>query len=43
MQGHRGHSEGNRQKVVIVAVGAELLVLDEHTSGLDPLTKRAFQ
>ncbi len=42
----RAYSTGNRQKVVIVAAlasGAELLVLDEPTLGLDPLMEAVFR
>ena len=43
----RGHqySKGNRQKVGLVAAfasGAELLILDEPTNGLDPLMESVF-
>ncbi len=42
----RQYSKGNRQKVAIVAALAsdvELLILDEPTTGLDPLMESAFQ
>ncbi len=42
----RSYSKGNRQKVALVAAlasGAELLVLDEPTAGLDPLMEAVFQ
>ena len=42
----RTYSKGNRQKVVLVAAFAsevELLLLDEPTTGLDPLMERVFQ
>jgi len=42
----RTYSKGNRQKVALVAAlasGAELLVLDEPTAGLDPLMEAVFQ
>ncbi|MBO3086263.1 ABC transporter ATP-binding protein [Cellulomonas fengjieae] len=42
----RTYSKGNRQKVVLVAAFAartELLVLDEPTTGLDPLMEELFQ
>lgn len=42
----RDYSKGNRQKVSLVAAlasGAELLVLDEPTAGLDPLMEQVFQ
>ena len=42
----RAYSKGNRQKVAIVAAFAsdvELLVLDEPTTGLDPLMEAVFQ
>ena len=42
----RSYSKGNRQKVGLVAAlssDAELLLLDEHTSGLDPLMEAVFQ
>jgi len=42
----RTYSKGNRQKVGLVAAlasRAELLVLDESTSGLDPLKEAVFQ
>ncbi len=42
----RTYSKGNRQKVVLVAALAartELLVLDEPTTGLDPLMEEVFQ
>jgi ABC-2 type transport system ATP-binding protein len=42
----RTYSKGNRQKVAIVAAfstNAELYILDESTSGLDPLMEKAFQ
>jgi len=42
----RAYSTGNRQKVALVAAlasGAELLVLDEPTLGLDPLMEAVFR
>jgi ABC-2 type transport system ATP-binding protein len=42
----RAYSKGNRQKVALVAAlasDAELLVLDEPTTGLDPLMEAVFQ
>jgi ABC-2 type transport system ATP-binding protein len=42
----RAYSKGNRQKVALVAAlasGAELLVLDEPTAGLDPLMEASFR
>ena len=42
----RTYSKGNRQKVVLVAALAartDLLVLDEPTTGLDPLMEEVFQ
>lgn len=42
----RSYSKGNRQKVALVAAlasDAELLVLDEPSSGLDPLMEAVFQ
>lgn len=42
----RTYSRGNRQKVALVAAlasGAELLILDEPTAGLDPLMEIAFR
>ena len=42
----RTYSKGNRQKVAIVAAfstNAELYMLDEPSSGLDPLMEKAFQ
>lgn len=42
----RQYSKGNRQKVALVAALAadvELLILDESTSGLDPLMEKVFQ
>src|SRR6476620_6689102 len=42
----RAYSKGNRQKVAIVAALAsdvELLILDEPTTGLDPLMEAVFQ
>jgi ABC-type Na+ transport system ATPase subunit NatA len=42
----RAYSKGNRQKVALIAAlasGAELLVLDESTAGLDPLMEAAFR
>jgi ABC-2 type transport system ATP-binding protein len=42
----RTYSKGNRQKVALVAAlasSAELLILDEPTSGFDPLMESVFQ
>ncbi len=42
----RTYSKGNRQKVALVAAlasGADLLILDEPTAGLDPLMEIAFR
>lgn len=42
----RDYSKGNRQKVALIAALAadvDLLVLDEPSSGLDPLMEQAFQ
>lgn len=42
----KSYSTGNRRKVLLVAalsMGAELLILDEPTAGLDPLMERVFQ
>jgi len=42
----RSYSKGNRQKIALVAAlasGAELLILDEPTAGLDPLMEVAFR
>lgn len=42
----RTYSKGNRQKVLLVAAlssRADLLVLDEPTTGLDPLMEQAFR
>jgi len=42
----RSYSKGNRQKVAIVAAlasDAELLILDEPTTGLDPIMEAEFQ
>lgn len=42
----RAYSKGNRQKVALVAAfasTAELFILDEPTTGLDPLMEAAFQ
>jgi len=42
----RAHSKGNRQKVLLVAAlgsRADLLVLDEPTTGLDPLMEQVFR
>jgi ABC-2 type transport system ATP-binding protein len=43
---NRAYSHGNRQKVVLVAgfaARAELLLLDEPTTGLDPLMEQEFR
>jgi polyether ionophore transport system ATP-binding protein len=42
----RAYSHGNRQKIVLIAAlmtRADLLLLDEPTTGLDPLMERAFR
>ena len=42
----RAYSKGNRQKVAIIAALAsdvELLIMDEPTTGLDPLMEAVFQ
>lgn len=42
----RAYSHGNRQKVLLIAAFAsrpELLILDEPTTGLDPLMEQVFQ
>lgn len=42
----RDYSKGNRQKVALIsalATEAELLILDEPSSGLDPLMEQVFQ
>ncbi|GAA2208846.1 ABC transporter ATP-binding protein [Nonomuraea monospora] len=42
----RAYSKGNRQKVALVAAlasGAELLILDEPSTGLDPLMEEMFR
>jgi ABC-2 type transport system ATP-binding protein len=42
----RAYSRGNRQKVLVIAAlmtRAELLVLDEPTTGLDPLAEQVFR
>ena len=42
----RAYSKGNRQKLVLIAAlmtRADLLVLDEPTTGLDPLMEQAFR
>jgi len=42
----RTYSKGNRQKVALIAAlasGAEVLLLDEPTAGLDPLMEAVFQ
>lgn len=42
----RAYSKGNRQKVALIAafsVPADLYILDEHTSGLDPLMEITFR
>jgi ABC-2 type transport system ATP-binding protein len=42
----RAYSKGNRQKVLLIAAfssRADLLILDEPTTGLDPLMEQAFR
>jgi ABC-2 type transport system ATP-binding protein len=42
----RAYSKGNRQKVILIAalaVRPDLLILDEPTTGLDPLMEQAFR
>lgn len=42
----RTYSKGNRQKVALIAAlstGAELMIFDEPTNGLDPLMEAVFQ
>jgi len=42
----RAYSKGNRQKVILIAalmVRPDLLVMDEPTTGLDPLMEQAFR
>jgi polyether ionophore transport system ATP-binding protein len=42
----RAYSKGNRQKVALIAAlasGAELLIFDEPTAGLDPLMEAVFR
>jgi ABC-2 type transport system ATP-binding protein len=42
----RAYSKGNRQKVALIAAfaaGTELLILDEPTTGLDPLMENVFR
>ena len=42
----RAYSKGNRQKINLIAAfaaGADLLILDEPTAGLDPLMEQVFR